>query len=181
MEPKLTVVKPHSELFVACPVCNRAEMRIDYVMGQVAGPWYCQFCGAKTKIDTRDYATSGQVLVTSDPSSQRVWLICELLPQSEPVRIAYETLDYGLDEQVPVEDREDERESSCRYLIEEHQCPTNITGSIEAVFVGGDDDAHGIFEYLKTVPRRVRPDHGDTTGSNAAWVEHHAPGLLKGD
>lgn len=175
MQPAQHVVKPHTSLFVHCPVCNSHKFQIDHMIGKLAGPWYCGHCGAKTTIDSRDYAVSGEVLVTSDTTSQRVWLICELEPQTEPVRIAYEVLDFTSE----INETDDEREGSHRYFVEEHQCPTNITSSIEAVFVGRDDDAHGIFRYLKTVPRRVR-GVAECTGNDTRWVEQHAPGLLEG-
>ena len=175
-QPTTHTLTPTTRLVVACPSCNKHEFRFDHVLGKLAGPWYCDWCDARTMIDSRSYKATGKVAVTSDPRSKRVWLICELVPQADPVRVAYEVLD-NYEPYRPQPDA-DERLGSFQYLVEEHQCPTNITGSIEAVFVGRDDDTHGLFRFTGVVVPARRKGSTGSTGDDSRWVEQHAPGAL---
>lgn len=154
--------------FVPCQVCGEGEFQIEHVLGQrfSVGPWYCDNCAAGHWIDLSRYE-SGEVTVTRiNTKPEHVWLICELVPQSEPVRIVYEVIDHHDDP-----DRESQFRS-WQYLVEEHQCPTNITGSIEAVLVGSDDDAHGLFTFVGVVPR-MRRGPVSRTGDVARHVLEH--------
>jgi hypothetical protein len=45
-----------------------------------------------------------------------------------------------------------------QFLIEEHQCDTNIFSSFEDVMVDGKKDPHDLFSYVKSVNLNKYPD-----------------------
>lgn len=130
---------------VACPNCGEEAGRVDHLFPQapVSTSWYCDSCGreyavkvnspAEIEVEVRD----GQHIDTHD--------LLMIPPRDTPVYFVVK----GMELRRPGDTPEDA--GSKQYLYEEHSCPTNHV-RCEAIISDGDEDPHGVFEFVRSVP-----------------------------
>lgn len=122
------------------------EDGIDYVTW---GPWYCDKCGASIQGQTY---TDGRTLVR--PGKNRKEERAVLLRYSTPMADTFYLVVKGM-RFHPSESEEEERKHD-RYFYEEHTCPINYLRDTLGVILGSpgdwDEDPHGLFEYVGSVP-----------------------------
>lgn len=131
--------------FIACPECNKAEHWIDHILdGQhfSFGPWYCHNCG----YGFVGSVVNGEVHLEYHGHIRKVIDTVRLVPQSSPIILKVNGIIFEGRDASP----EECLESNKRFFYEEHQCPTNILHDTEDVIIDGDDDVHGLFEYVGT-------------------------------
>jgi hypothetical protein len=136
-------------------------------MTSTAGPWYCDACGDSWNIEF----SRGEIIKISK-SSEKITRHAVLL------RLRYDPTNDG-----PIHvlvrgnyyshlDQEGTLEEQVRYRYEEHDCPTNIFSAAEIVFVGKDDDLHGLFEVVAV--------HKEPWPEDRNELQHQAEELLEG-
>lgn len=65
------------------------------------------------------------------------------------------------------------------YYYEEHTCPTNFCG-VEKVFFNGDDDPHGVFEFVDAVWMTESYLAAQRENTESAWMRKAFPHLSDG-
>lgn len=132
--------------FFSCDCSNPKEFSVEHLFesykGKVStfGPWWCDSCG---------YSWSGRLFpdTQGDPDidlekgeyKEDIGVLLKLSVPLEELRFVAR-IKHLYKPGQPLR--------GLRYLIEEHNCPTNILSDIEKIFVGTDDDYHGLFEIV---------------------------------
>jgi hypothetical protein len=135
------------------------------------GPWYCDACGQGYR------GTGGDDITVQEAGViENVALLLELSADQPVYLVVNRTKGEG-GHQTAIED--------FRYLIEEHQCPTNLMQDPEAVLVGRDDDRHGLFRLVAVADRPIkRHDQAQELFGHAIkdqydrWVIRDGDGLV---
>lgn len=133
-----------TKTYVVCPHCGEnSGGAIDHLIADHRemswGPWYCGHC-------KRGFA--GTVTADGDVSVKKVDssftkcfdLVC-LPPQKHPVYFILSTAH-------PT----DSEPESTKFFYESHSCPTNWLRDIEMISIEGDQDPHGLIEYIGSAP-----------------------------
>lgn len=137
--------------FIVCPTCGEATNGIDHLFlpeNNVTFPfksgWYCNNdkCGHHFEFEIGADKQVSWVKKLEDKSPIRtVYDLLVLPPQKNPVYLVLKTKDYG-------SSRSEEEFRDRHYFYEEHTCPTNWTEKIESIISEGDDDPHGLFQFV---------------------------------
>jgi len=111
------------------------------------GPWYCKKChrgifgdimkgeiflhfpNERQKEMGMDSSKPSLVLLRLDPLPQSLFLVVKGIMHGDKI----------------------DHENNA-YYYNEHTCPTNYLQDAEVVIIGKDNDPHGLFEYVKSVP-----------------------------
>ncbi len=130
-------------LVFSCPDCEKEEFSIGHLYEMKAdnfGPWYCGHCGSGWVGLLRGDSLS---LKRTEKRARRVRVVLELRPQTEPLRFEFTEmrLKYGVDD-------EEDRDTAANFY-EEHTCPTNWIRSVKTIYIGEDNDPHGIVELVE--------------------------------
>ena len=105
------------------------------------GPWYCDKClrsyhGDVLGEETTIKATKNAVIHGTS--------LLRLSPLDAPLHVLVKSNSFsGWD---------DSKNPDMTFLYEEHQCPQNIMHDVCDVFLGANQDPHGLFEWLGFAP-----------------------------
>lgn len=133
-----------TKTYIVCPHCGEnSGGSIDHLIADHAernwGPWYCDHCGCGF---TGAITAAGAISVEKTKDSfTKCFDLLRISPQEHPVYIVRET-------RHPT-DREPE---STQFYYESHSCPTNWLNDIEMISIEGDQDPHGLIEYVESAP-----------------------------
>lgn len=126
--------------YVVCPHCeNSSGGSIDHLIASRRqsdwGTWYCDSCG-------RGFAgtvsVDGVVTVKKmDDSFIKCMDLLRIPPQKHPIYIVRSA-------SHPT----DRAHDGTKYYYETHSCPTNWLKDIQMVGIDGDQDPHGLIEYV---------------------------------
>lgn len=131
-----------TQLFLVCPNCGERKERVDHIaVGRSAGPWACGFCHRYYR-----FVRTGPETVEVEQLEQRetpvtVTLRSRTVP---PITLKLHTWKYGHSQ----EDSAEEYAEHQRYFYNEHTCPTNFMRNVEKIVFEGDEDPHGVFEFV---------------------------------
>jgi hypothetical protein len=127
-----------------CPACGEAQWSWGHLpAGASWGPWYCNGCNASFRGQATDDGGT-TIEPSSGPTETRVpiWVLLRARTwDGEPIYLIIHGHRY-VDEAAA--------SASSAYFYNEHTCPTNYLG-VEAVIAHGDDDPHGVFEFVAYV------------------------------
>ncbi|WP_435018516.1 hypothetical protein TA3x_000490 [Tundrisphaera sp. TA3] len=129
-------------IYIKCPACGISEYRVCHLFGGRIpynfGPWHCDDCGA---VFTGRINSPNDIELEVDDSQRDIPVFDVLVmpPQQHPLYLIVKAMAYGGDVK------------SKQFLYEEHTCPINWTRDILKLVIEGDNDPHGLFEYIKTV------------------------------
>ena len=139
MKQKL-VYKEH----VACPRCDELHVTDHLKPSEMEYKWYCNGCHYRFKFKL--YEGFADIETMEDRSIQT--LVTLVLPTNKG------TLKLEVDGIYVCENGENpsakDIEEHHRYFYSEHTCPSNCLRSVEEVFLDGEPDPHGLFEYIST-------------------------------
>ncbi|CAH2399192.1 hypothetical protein [Mesorhizobium ventifaucium] len=143
MKAKLTA---ETTVYISCLHCDVGKKRVDHLfddtMPREAGPWQCDDCGGKYKVSVLS-STDVEVEPFDDGKKfVKSYDLLVILPQEKPI---YFIVEGGYHSPHEFEDK------GKAYFYGEHTCPTNWLQSVEAIVSEGDDDPHGIAEFVRTV------------------------------
>lgn len=112
------------------------------------GPWRCGACGGAWS----GRVANGQIVALERAAEPERHIGVLLKLDYEPSRDGpiYVVVD------APTQ-ADSEQWDSSRFLFEEHQCPINILRKAAKIYVGGDDDRHGLFR-LEAIANEDFPD-----------------------
>ena len=131
--------------YILCPTCGIGESRLDHLsIGRQFGPWYCDLCGwGYEGVRTQSGAN---VTPTLERSIKR---LVKLQYVHDPrLTLMVEGLEHvGRDR---LRDSHKSLEMKHAYYFNEHTCPSNFLG-VDVIFED-DDDPHGIFKFVETLP-----------------------------
>lgn len=166
-------MKPH----IVCPHCGDGDgFECEHILsGELRkfGPWHCDKCGHSI---TGQMTTDGLEI---EKSAERMIDTADLLvlrPQDKPVYFIVKGMRFeGV--QWPRDEERDENDSN-QFFYEEHSCPTNWFRPT-TVYVGGDDDPHGLIEFVATRDWATFPadevvSPNDHDRSMVEFIEEHA-------
>lgn len=142
---------------LACMHCEKPDAfditwHMSQPVGRNYGPWFCGNCG-KSQVLT--ILESGGVQVEAHKNTRLTTLdLLVLQPRSEPV--------YLVVEGFRLSNEGEAFEMDNAYHYNEHTCPTNFVDKILSFIVNGNDDPHGLFEFVKGVPD-TRKDKTETS------------------
>jgi hypothetical protein len=141
---------------IACPYCGIGKKRVDHLIaGKLpahVGPWSCDECGGKYGVAA---LSPTDVEVEPHDDGKRYVKSYDLLviaPQENPI---YFIVEGGYHSPHEFEDKGN------TYFYGEHTCPTNWLQRVEAIVSEGDDDPHGIAEFVRTVDQSTVGDDPD--------------------
>ena len=145
-EPKTVTAHTKPDLYIDCPMCGEDDFQVDHLESGQTTAWYCDKCGGKFGIEVRGGKyTITQFILTPLPDRKEKTLVT--LQSKGPVRLIVEGIRLT---DCPKEEGHDE------YFYNEHTCPTNYLSSVVKCIdpADGNEDPHGIFEYVSTEPWR---------------------------
>lgn len=143
-------------VYVKCPHCGEGKNRIDHLFGDSSfahgwGPWSCSECGGKFR-----GKVNSPTDVEIEPIVGERWVktfdLLVIPPQEAPV---YFIVEGGR------RDPSDTEDHGKTYLYGEHTCPTNWLQSVEEIVFEGDDDPHGIADFVRSVDASAAGDDPD--------------------
>lgn len=134
-------IQPYIEKrFVACCVCNAHEFRIDHIgLGQKV-IWSCDYCGNQLEI-TPNAASCEVVVCGPKQTPVTITLRSKTVP---PITLKLHAWKYA----HSANDSAEAHEHHQRYYYDEHTCPTNFMSQVEQIIFEGDEDPHGVFEFV---------------------------------
>ena len=135
------------EKYVKCPSCLTKDVPVGHLSVGFKASWYCDACGAKF-----DLIVLGEGISTSIVPGERAEKTQVTLKSTGPMTILVEGRRYRGPSSVEPDDA---------YYYNEHTCPVNYLGVLKVVDGSGDDDPHGIFEWVKTEPRVVAAEESE--------------------
>jgi len=127
--------------YIVCPTCLKGEHRVDHLLAGTKTSWYCNNveCGRRFHLEV---LKDGRVV--TEPEDERTIPTVVTLESKGPVRIEVQGF-------VIVKDGQEPDFSHDEYHYNEHTCPVNYLGVEEVIDpTTGDEDPHGIFQYVKT-------------------------------
>ncbi len=77
-----------------------------------------------------------------------VLVTLEMPPQALPVRITFRGFRYYEGSESSIAEADD----GLRFLYEEHSCPVNWLRNLKEVFLGDEEDPHGLFKFVSAQP-----------------------------
>jgi hypothetical protein len=93
------------------------------------------------------------------------WLVFKLADSDPPIYFVDNHPIFYRDQNGEPADREEGN----HFWIEEHTCPSNLL-RVAAIVTEGDDDPHGILEYVAQVPK-AKPDEDYPEEGWAAFIQ----------
>jgi len=127
---------------VECPHCHKPAGTIDHLIGRnIDTSWYCDNCGGRYRL------VMGKGTVFTEPLDERIDPTLVFLRNGD-VLLAVKGREFTAGGKATALEGHEE------YFYNTHTCPTNFMGEVEAVIDmrTGNDDPHGIFEYVCTIP-----------------------------
>jgi len=145
MKAELIIV---TKTYLTCPACKgNSGATIDHLAEykmKSFGSWYCDLCGKSFKGDVQP---DGSIELTATPSTKINTLDLVMIPANLPhpfymllkgMRFKYD----GPDDRNP-HDRS--------YFYDEGSCPTNWIPTIQQAIYDGDNDPHGLIQFVRGV------------------------------
>lgn len=126
--------------YVVCPHCGEnSGGSVDHQIARRTeshwGTWYCDECGGGFAGTT---TTNGAVIVRkTDDSFSKCFDLLRIPPQEHAIYIVRSASHSS-----------DRDHAGTQYYYEEHSCPTNWLDHIEMISIDGDQDPHGLIEYV---------------------------------
>jgi hypothetical protein len=142
MTPELKIKR-----FFTCPNGCSHEFVVEHLLAKggpcaaakgtprTAGPWYCDDCGDSWNIEYT--AESIDVTRSNRPRQVKRHVVLELSPQTSPIRF-----------RITRSCDPDLNAGNAEYLYESHSCPTNWLRDIDLVEFEGDQDPHGLIQFV---------------------------------
>lgn len=134
-----------TQTFVHCPSCGEQAGRIDHLFDdkqEFRTTWSCDSCGNgyDLLVNGRDHV---EIAINNERGANIPCLhVLALRPKPRPVFVVISARDY---------ERKSKPYEGAEYFYNEHTCPTNWTDQIQMLISDGDDDPHGLFEYVESV------------------------------
>lgn len=137
----------HTTRHIKCPACGHdKDHRCNHLKpGYQFGPWYCDECGVAI---TGTVTSTGEIEIEIFTKQRSIPIY--VLLKHDPGEAACPPIYLVLETSTVVDGNNDFTEG-LEYLYNEHTCPTNWTHDIVKIRYMGDDDPHGVFEYLAAV------------------------------
>jgi hypothetical protein len=156
------------QLFFACPHCGADDQfQVTHFLSDGRdhpfGPWQCKECGREcagewlaaeeavrlTRVGAGPATIKGYALLKLDRGAAGpLWFVVEH--------------DVDASKSDPLE--------NAAYLYEEHHCPTNFVPVAGIIDGDGNEDAHGLFEYVEWAPEPERGTGWDRHDEDA-WAQ----------
>lgn len=122
----------------SCHECKEFEFNVTHLYKkntlQSFGTWYCDNCGQG------HYGTINGMTLDINLSGEIKKDIIVLLKKDNEYYLV-KGMEFG-------NRSKDKIDESGKYFYEEHTCPTNIMRKIIEIVSDGEEDEHGIFEYI---------------------------------
>jgi len=131
------------KLYAPCSQCVKGSFSIDHLkIGQTV-TWFCAKCGAELNL-----MRVSETDVNIDATGRKKMPITVILRSQTvpPIEVKLNTWKYPF----LYEDNEDFIDHQ-KYFYEEHTCPTNWTSEIVEITFDGDNDPHGLFEFISAI------------------------------
>lgn len=144
MKAKLTPI-----YYITCPHCgaegHEGPGGVSHLlkMNTSFGPWYCETCGYSIRGEVKD----GNVTV--EPNEDKRLKTLVLLRKEHNGEVIYLVVRGGCF--VKTNERNIDKTNN-EYLYNEHTCPVNYLNRSEFIIVDGNEDPHGLFEYVDAIP-----------------------------
>lgn len=151
---------PHVE----CPECGKTSSVNHLNVNKCANyKWFCDRCGTQYAFTLS--AGDDYEIEKTGTKSIKTNVLLKLPVLKEPLYLIVEGMRFEYPDGHP-DKSEDEQSNHDEYFYNEHTCPTNYLKKAEEIFYKGQDDWHGIFEYIKTIPykKEVCLEDFDITG-----------------
>jgi hypothetical protein len=129
--------------YFPCPICNKDEFRVDHLKNTGKPQpfkWNCSTCGRTTSFvymdgDIQDVKDAGDCVPKL--------VLLELRPEDLKKTLRLLVKGYR-------HHRSDGDYSDDAYYYEGHTCPTNYLRDVQKVYLGDDDDPHGLFRFVRS-------------------------------
>lgn len=139
------IVHAKEKLFVTCPSCKEHDFAVDQIkVGQTTGSWACPKCHNYFDV-TRCGARMFELTSTGEVETPVTVTLKSVT--EPPIFLTLNAWKYPCDQKVPKEQYVDHQ----RYFYDEHTCPTNFLSQVERISFNGDNDPHGVFEFVSVV------------------------------
>jgi hypothetical protein len=134
-----------TKTYVVCPHCEGSSgATIDHLIKdrreRTWGPWYCEQCDNAFQGTAHADGSVTVEKVTRERFVKQFNLLC-LPPQKEPVYFVTATRHF-----------EGSTLDQMEFYYESSSCPTNWLRDIGMISIGGDQDPHGLFKYMGSLP-----------------------------
>ena len=134
-------VQAKVRLYAPCLSCKDGSFRFDHLKIGQEVRWKCDKCGVEIYLQ-RESEVETSVELTGN---RNIPITVTLKSNTEPPIFAkINTWKYVHSQDLSDEDFIDHE----KYFYEEHTCPTNWFRDVEQISVNGDNDPHGLFEFV---------------------------------
>lgn len=143
-------VKTVTEMKLVCPHCGEATNSIQHLLDNpnqsfpFSSKWTCPDLDClgeyEFSMDIDRHVSS--VVKLESRKAEVVYDLLTLPPQKEPVYLILRKVGYRFEKDTEQDFRNQ------HYFYGQHTCPTNWTGQIIQIISEGDDDPHGLFEFV---------------------------------
>ena len=134
--------------FILCPHCGDGETLVSHLeIGQQFGPWSCDDCG-KSYAGVR--TETGADLELRDKFKLPITVTLRYIHDPKLI-LKIEAWEYDFN----FKETDSERADHHRYHYDEGTCPTNYLHIVDKIIFDGDDDPHGLFEFVSSEPRML--------------------------
>lgn len=177
---------------IVCPHCEQPAGQIDHLIGRpIQTRWHCDACGGGYALEI---AAAGDVFVEPMPDRTITTIdVLVLKPQDKPVYFVVKGRRFtggpttqdklrasaarlsGQMQNATFTEAPGDEDDRKRFYYESHSCPTNWLKP-EMVYYDGDDDPHGLLEFVAWCDESTLPDDqdygpNDRDGALVAFVE----------
>lgn len=149
---------------IECPFCGgQSSFDITHLKaGNSFGPWYCEECGSSIA-GTIQSDGSVDVEPRKGTKTKTLDLLC-LPPQDHPV--------YFVVSGINISSVDSDTGDGKEYFYEEHACPRNWIDDVIEIISDGDNDPHGLFDFVASIPDTGTDSSSTTTEEWCALFAH---------
>ena len=149
------IVETFTQRFIKCPNGCDHEFNVEHIFNRqigLAGPWHCDVCCQEWMV----YIKENDIIELekrkpdkySDGKVYKCWSLLKIPSQKKDIILKIKD-NYYIKNDIA---------NNKKYFYEEHTCPENIFRMVHEVYIGEDDDPHGLAEYIGSFPIETQID-----------------------